>query len=147
VTCFVILGTGYAQLHTMPQLIAWPASRSPSSALQRGTNRAIQVLTGFLTVQISSALIVPDTQPPFDRTPCLLKWYACVCRCNARKEGVPSFCRRGYRVEDLLTYGIPSRKIPNSSSSFGVVANWQLLALSDLARRDCERQALDDVTP
>jgi hypothetical protein len=43
-------------------------------------------------------------------------------------------------------HGIPSRKITNSSSPFGVVANWQPLALSDLARRDCERQALDDVT-
>jgi hypothetical protein len=145
VTCFVILGTGYAHLHATPQFIAWPASRSPSSALQRGTNRAIQVLTGFLTVQISAALIAPDTQPPSNRTPCLLKWHACVCRCNARKEGFHPFVGA---VTGWKTYhGIPSRKIPNSSSSFGVVANWQPLALSDLARRDCERQALDDVTP
>jgi hypothetical protein len=51
-------------------------------------------------------------------------------------------------VTGWKTYdGIPSRKITNSSSPFGVVADWQPLALSDLARRHCERQALDDVTP
>jgi hypothetical protein len=62
--------------------------------------------------------------------------------------------RRGFHpfvgvVSGWKTYygSIPSRKITNSSSPFSMVANWQPLALSDLARRDCERQALDDVTP